>query len=169
MAALWVKNGSGTWVNPSKPWVKDAGIWKVPQKIFAKAAGTWSLIWQSVVITLHGGTCNASVPSGTATATYNIKSDGTETDQTSTVIGNWINDVTQVGNYWVKATLTSGPAPTGGNVTGTWLQMNANRAWSLSRSTSGESITVLSIQLASDSLGTTVVATASVTLDVTVA
>lgn len=168
MSALWVRNSSGTWVNPSKPWVKDSGIWKVPQKVFAMAAGAWSLIWQSVIITLHGGSCTVFVPSGSGTATYHINSDGTEKDQTSTLLGDWINDVTQVGNYWVKATLSSGPAPTGGNVTGSWLQMNVSRAWSLTRSSVGESTTVLSIQLASDSLGATIVATASVTLDVTV-
>lgn len=168
MSALWVKNSSGTWVNPSKPWVRDSGIWKVPQKVFAKAAGTWSLIWQSIVISLSSANVFADVPSGTATATYGIRANGTVTSSVDGVIGTWINDATQVANYWVRATLVSGVAPTGSG-TGAWLQCNADSTWTITRSTSGSTSSQLTVQIASDSLGTTIKATATVNLEASVA
>lgn len=91
---------------------------------------------------------------------------------TITKIGNSLNGITYPYNwktptigstaFFVRATLDLGDSPTG--TLDTWLATSSNRIWSLSASAGESFSSFLTIEIASDSGGTTIVASASITL-----
>ena len=65
-------------------------------------------------------------------------------------------------NYWIRATLESGSAPTVSSGMDTWLTLapgGANRAWRWSRSAQGTLTGVIKLEIATDSDGNDIVAT----------
>lgn len=67
-------------------------------------------------------------------------------------------------NYWVRATLNSGTTPAGPAL-GTWHQLSSQRAWSLTRGSSGLVACQLTVQIASDSGGSNILSTCTVDLE----
>lgn len=98
-----------------------------------------------------------------ASVTYTINSNGTVTTNLGSY--NWITPTTGSTTYYVRATLTSGTFTTG--TTGTWLALSSNRSWNTSytSNTPGSKVTTATFEIATDSGGTNVVVSASVTLE----
>lgn len=61
-------------------------------------------------------------------------------------------------NYWARLTVTAGSAPTSGSATSTWLQLNSSRSWTWTRASLGTTSATITLEIASDSGGTTIVA-----------
>lgn len=103
----------------------------------------------------------------TVTATITFNADGTISGTTAgfashTFADNWYKPTTSsIGNsYWIRATVATGTnltSPSSGT-TGTWLQLSSARAWSNTISSVTNKQTRLNIDIASDSLGSNIVA-----------
>jgi hypothetical protein len=103
-----------------------------------------------------------------ALASYDLYSDGTAVAVgDSTTNFNWGSPTTAgAGNsYWVRATLSSGSTPSG-SALNTWHQLSIARGWSVFRSSSsvGTTTSVLTMQIATDSGGSNIIDTATITL-----
>lgn len=115
----------------------------------------------------------ASVPAGTystvtsapATASITFKSDGTWAVVSDTSpTGTWLTGTGTGANYWMRWTTTSGTLTSG--TTGTWLVLSSNRAYTKTDSVAGGgALTVTgTVEISSDSSGTTILSTGSITL-----
>lgn len=104
-----------------------------------------------------------------ASTTLNINSNGTVVAtgaNTGTLASyNWITPTTGSTTYYVRATLTSGTFTSG--TTGTWLALSSNRSWNTSyiSDTPGNKVTTATFEIATDSGGTNVVVSASISLE----
>lgn len=105
---------------------------------------------------------------GDAFAECTLNTDGSITKTgDSGFPGGWYTDtVTGIGSsYWVRATTISG---TGSGTTGSWLALSTARSWSVGAIAGGDSNTwILKLEFASDSGGTTIVATTRLGLQAT--
>lgn len=83
-------------------------------------------------------TVTPPTPIDTAFATYKLRTDGmVETDRSvagTSVIGQWIEDVTEVDSFEVRATFLAGLVPSGSPF-GSWLDLASERFWTLANST----------------------------------
>jgi hypothetical protein len=103
-----------------------------------------------------------------ARASYDLYSDGTGLAAgDSNTNFNWGTPTTSgAGNsYWVRATLSSGSTPSG-SALNTWHQLSTTRGWSVFRSSGsvGTTTSVLTVQIATDSGGSNIIDTATITL-----
>jgi hypothetical protein len=134
-----------------------------------KSPSSTALNWQpgstaGVVASFDGSASTFS--SGTATAVVRFASNGTI--QTSlnggayTTVGNWyLPTTTNIGStpgYWlyVTATTTAGAGLTSGT-TGSWIKLDTNRDYTVTRSTLGYNAASMTYQISSSSTGTPVV------------
>lgn len=103
----------------------------------------------------------------TATAQVSLGTDGSASyqDSAGTTNFNWrAPSQSGVGaNYWARLTVNTGSTPTGA-ATGSWLQLNTARTWTLSRSGIGTTTANLTLQIARDAAGTDIAATRTFTL-----
>lgn len=78
---------------------------------------------------------------------------------------NWITPTTGSTTYYVRATLTSGTFTSG--TTGTWLALTSNRSWrtAYTSNSPGNKKTTATFEIATDSAGTNVVVSASISLE----
>jgi hypothetical protein len=110
-----------------------------------------------------------SVGSGTATASYQIASNGKvfkTIGVTTTEIEQWCTPTSAAGNYEVFATLNSSTGSgLSSGTTGSWLALTSNRTWTVTESTSGNlSGAELGMQIRK--IGTTtVLATATINIE----
>lgn len=105
---------------------------------------------------------------GTAAASVSFRSDGVIDATNDSPLG-WFRPA-QAGvgaGYWIRATLASGTTPSGAAL-GTWLQLNVNRTWALTRLSLGSVNCSLNISIATDSGGTNIVATGTAGITATV-
>lgn len=104
-----------------------------------------------------------------ARVVFSINSNGTvlATGDTAGTLAsyNWITPTTGSTTYYVRATLTSGTFTSG--TTGTWLALSSNRSWTtgFTSNSPGSKTTTATFEIATDSGGTNVVVSASVTLE----
>jgi hypothetical protein len=104
-----------------------------------------------------------------ARVVFSVNSNGTvlATGDTAGTLAsyNWITPTTGSTTYYVRATLTSGTFSSG--TTGTWLALTSNRSWvTLFTSNSpGNKMTTATFEIATDSGGTNVVVSASISLE----
>lgn len=103
---------------------------------------------------------------GTAGVTLAINSNGTLV-VTGTNAGtldsyNWITPTTGSTSYYVRATLIGGSFSSG--TTGTWLALTSNRTWTVTQSGAGTKTANATFEIASDSGGTNIVASAGIIL-----
>ena len=109
---------------------------------------------------------------GTATAYIRYNSDGTKSRKANsgsyTGAGNWYNPTTaSIGDtHWIKFVKTSESGGTMSGTFGSWLQLNTSPVISIS-SSSGDAIGTASVQIATDSSGTTVVASGTISVSAT--
>jgi hypothetical protein len=78
---------------------------------------------------------------------------------------NWLTPTTGSTTYYVRATLTSGTFTSG--TTGTWLALTSNHSWrtAYTFNTPGNKMTTATFEIATDSGGTNVVVSASISLE----
>lgn len=81
--------------------------------------------------------------------------------------GEWCQNNPPIGSYWVRATVYAGTTPTSGTI-GSWLALTSTRTWSWLRSAVGTTSGTLKIEIATDSGGSTIVATGYYQGDATV-
>lgn len=97
---------------------------------------------------------------------FNVRSDGTVVvtgDNLGTLAEyNWITPTTGSTTHFVRATLTSGVFTTG--TTDSWLALTSNRSWLVRTFTSFTRTATATFEIATDSGGTNVVASGTVTL-----
>ena len=106
---------------------------------------------------------------GTAYAEYTFSTDGTivggSSQSGSFSVGNWTTPTTAgIGSsYWIRVTQTSssGPSTEYGASRGAWLQLSSSRTFGVSKTANGLSARVYTFEIASDSGGSTIVATAT--------
>lgn len=84
---------------------------------------------------------NSSLPSGTATAQFQLTSSGdiqvTQTNNSVVDVGDWVSPKFNMGNYECRLTLSAGSFSTGTN--NTWQNLGTTRIWTLSQVGSGSS------------------------------
>ena len=106
---------------------------------------------------------------GTAYAEYQFSGDGTivggNSQSGSFSVGNWTTPTTAgIGSsYWVRCTQTSssGPSTQYGNSRGVWHQISGAPVFGVSKTANGLSTRVYTFEIASDSGGSNIVATAT--------
>ena len=127
------------------------------------------------VLPLPGGTSHAQ-HTASVTVTIQFNRAGTvtisKTAAASWIVGpvanhNWaaVPNSTVGDNFWVRATNTSGTPSTG--TTGSWLQMNSDRVWTVSATVSGSKNWSATFEIATDSGGASIVASAGYANNVT--
>jgi hypothetical protein len=119
----------------------------------------------SPTITLTNTTCSDAVTGGTATATYQVDSNG-KIYKNSVFFENWISDAALAGDYQVRATLSSGDTPSG--TLGSWLALTSDRYWDLINAAQDDStLSCALIVEIRDAATSTVRATATITISAT--
>ena len=125
-----------------------------------------------------GGYANAHaiahIATGGVTVLVSFNTDGTvtvastpagHTSESTGLPSSWFFPTTPgIGTtHWVRATQVSGDA-IGGDSLGVWLQLNAIRTWERHVNTFGfEKVGVITVEIATDSGGVTVIATGNIT------
>lgn len=104
---------------------------------------------------------------GAATASYVVANNGTVQNHAAAVLETWLNGSGgSVGNYEVRATVTSGSVTSG--TTGSWLSCSTSRTWSVLNSAADNStltaVMTVEIRLASSGV---VQDSATITLEAT--
>lgn len=171
-AELWVNDG-GVARQIREVWVNDAGTARQIREIWVNDSGTARKVYASELISIDGLTVNAS-SSGTTSAVYVLGNDGNiryTTDGTNTVEdhGDWITPQTNMANYEVFASVTSGTLT--GGTTGAWQSLGTTRTWNVTRpavSGFGTSSATIALQIRRASDGV-VVDTASIDLRAAIA
>jgi hypothetical protein len=126
---------------------------------YDKSSRTFSL---SSVTDLDGST----FPPGTAYAEFRFQADGTITygnnGTFSGSMGNWTTPTTTgIGSsYWIRFTQTasSGTTTETGGTRGVWLSLSSGRTYGLERTENGQGYRQYTIEISSDSGGSTIVA-----------
>lgn len=124
---------------------------------------------RSVAVSIPDLTDSDTQVGGAAACGFTIKRDGTTTRLIAGAHTDWANPKNgTVGDaFWVRVTPTSGTMSSG--TTSSWLQLNSDRLWTVSRAVVGTKTCVCTIQIATDAAGSNIVATrAGVTLSATV-
>lgn len=105
-----------------------------------------------------GGTLDVN-----SAGTWQLTRTGSSGTPSPSGLQNWIAPVvgTPGDTHWVRASITSGTVTTG--TTGSWLALSSNRQWTKTAVNGDDSVT-LTIAIATDSGGTNIVSSGSVTL-----
>ena len=74
---------------------------------------------------------------------------------------NWVTPTSLGSDYWVRVQTTSGSFNYGGWSTNTWIDTVNSPEWGVTRSTAGFTQCTFNVQIASDSAGTNIVASAN--------
>lgn len=120
---------------------------------------------------LVGFTASQTYEFGTTFGGVRFNANGTVDKLQSFVAPSWANGFetwytptggTPGNSYWIRATLDSGSTPTG--TFGSWTQMSSTQTWSAAAFNPGTFDCVFTIEIASDSGGSTIVATAQYTI-----
>lgn len=106
---------------------------------------------RDVVAISDQGIFDFNVDPGSASAQYDVNSDGTISYVTavsgSGTVENWISPIASAGgNYEVRATKISGTNPTG-SALATWLALSTGRSWTLSQTGTGTKACQLQIEI----------------------
>lgn len=178
MADVHVKVGSA-WKALAKPggaYIKKSGAWKQVNNIYIKKSGAWKLAWGNQTINLSGTDVspNTNVSLNDTPATvysgWKFYTDGDMARRNPTG-ANWMAwnptpnewaDPESAGtgnNYWIRFTHNGGTAPNTGDSTGTWHALSSDREFGYTRSALGTTTGEVKVEIASDSSGTTIVAT----------
>jgi len=122
----------------------------------------------NIVVSLSALTsAYGTAASGTAYAEMVFGSNGGLVENTSdggtVVSSSWVNSTSVGANYWIRVTQTASYSTTTeyGDSRGAWLQLSSNRTFGVSRTLSGAGGRTYTVQIASDSSGSTIVATAT--------
>ncbi len=163
-----IKDG-GTW-KTATGYVKDAGTWKQFSG-YVKDAGVWVPFSQAAYLT-DTTVFNGRLTPLNATAGVQVNTDGVLYNLQAASYTSEFTWLTSSGtpssSYWVRWTNTSGTLSSG--TAGSWLQLNSTREFSVTFTDDGggsKSCTG-TLEIAADSGGASVLATATITLTATV-
>lgn len=153
----------GSWVDVATTAKRrSSGAWVDIDFVKRRSGGSWSTVWQRINIADAAATSVRFA--GTATAQYQIKSDGTLwfTSGNNTLVqsSDWL-DFGASSSYEVRATLTSGTLDSG--TTGSWLSLSTTQTWSISQGIVGVNTAAITIEIRNATTGV-VVDTAYITL-----
>lgn len=163
-------NVSGTWKTLSKVWINVSGTWKECTKVWLNVGGTWKEVFSAGPITLTGGAANrASISPANAYAGWRFQSDGTVdriSGTTSTSIG--ANDVHRWdgnGGAYIRIVESSLVGLRGGITNNTWVALSTSPSFYsyVTDDGGGSSSCSYTVDIATDSGGTNIVATGTYT------
>lgn len=161
----FVKTG-GTFTKARKIFVKVAGTWTEATKVFVKSAGSWVQVFTNATVVNPIPAIvvyDDQIFPTDSLASFTILTDGTVSvlGNGSSTAGNWFTPTTTgIGSsYWVRVTKNSGANNTSGQALGTWLQLSSNRSWTWVVTGNNSLSANLTIEIATDSLGSNIVAT----------
>ena len=159
---------------------RDGAAWRVAKELHFRDGAAWR---KAKEVWVHDGTAWRKAFSGGAivnplgalsfddsqmwpdwaVASISFLNDGT----LGGVAGDWYAPTSAgIGaSYWIRATLSSGNTPAGAALN-TWHSLSTARGWSLSQTTQGSKSCTLNISIASDSAGTNIVSTGTLSLSV---
>lgn len=167
---LQVKSG-GSWRNISAVFAKAGGTWRTVQNVWVKVSGVWQQVYTAGgVVDPMTATLSDVESSTTATCSITFNTDGTITlvGNGSSGSPNWYSPTTtSIGSsYWIKAVLTSGSAWSG-IANNTLYALSSARSMTWSRATIGTTSGNATITIYSDSGGTNLVGTCTLTAEAT--
>jgi|GEM_PF-6890081 len=163
MAETWYRDG-GTWRKAKELHYRDGGTWRKLKEAWYRDGGVWRKVFSGATVAIPGIVLGDS-HTGPAAVSFLMYADGTmaATGANSALDApTWLTPVEAgVGaGYWVRLTVTSGATPSGSSA-GTWISLAATLSWSWTRSTVGSTTAVVTLEIASDAAGATVVASRS--------
>lgn len=125
---------------------------------------------QSVRITVSPTSYTSNPSVGAATARFELRSSGdifgTQGNTTSSSDrGDWISPKIGMSNYWARSTNVTGAVLSTDASAGTWVQLNADRAWTRSASAGASQSTSFTLEIAGSSGGTPLFFSGTITLD----
>lgn len=174
---LHIRDGAA-WRKATEMHFRDGSAWRKAQEVFVHDGTAWRKVFSAGAINNPLITVIADAeslyPSG-ASASVTFNADGVEfatVNGTQTQTEQWfVPTTTGVGaGYWIRAQLAAGTTPAGPNLN-QWHQLNVSRTWSmgLAGGLPAQSIyTQLNISIATDSGGTNIVTTGSVSIGATI-
>lgn len=139
------------------------------------SGSTWSMnsLYGKSVVSLASldSIFGEDYPGGTAYAYYQFYSNGSMeyfSSSGSGSLGNWAKSTTVGSLYWIRFTETasSGTSTETGNARNTWIQLSSAPYFGLERTSNGAASRTYTVDIASDSGGSTIVATKSVIISV---
>ncbi len=154
----------GSWVDVATTAKRrSSGAWVDVDFIKRRSGGAWTTVWQRISIV--DNVANSVRPVGTATAQYELRSDGslwfTSGYNTLVQSSDWL-DFGASSSYEVRATLTSGTLDSG--TTGSWLGLGTTRTWSISQGIVGVNSATITVEIRNAATAT-VVDTAYITIE----
>jgi len=125
---------------------RESGTWKPIDLVRRRSGGAWTIAWQRINLSDLAAFSTTFI--GTATARYNVKSDGTifgtSGNNTTSQLGTWLTFGT-ASNYEVRATVVSGTLSSG--TTGSWLDLASDREWTVAQVTVGINTAVITVEI----------------------
>lgn len=171
MAETWYRDG-GTWRKAKEMYYRDGGTWRKLKEAWYRDGGVWRKIFSGATVAIPGIVLG-NTSTSTSSAALLLYADGTmgATGSDSALDAAFWRTPTEAGagaGYWVRLTVTAGAAPSSGSSTGAWVSLASTVSWQWSRSTVGSTTATVTLEIASDSAGTTVLASRSgITVTVT--
>jgi len=164
---------SSTWKALTGLHTKVGSTWKEIKNGYIKVGSSWKNFYTSAEVILRGSSGSPitdfdfeTFPTDAA-AGWSFQSSGDLTKASGAAYNQpeWYGSAldtthqTPDQTYYIRATLDSGVAPSTGPALNTWLSLASSRAWVWSQSGLGTTEGTLKIEIASDALGTDIVAT----------
>jgi hypothetical protein len=163
---------SGAWKKLNGLHVKVSGVWKEVQAGYTKVGGVWKQFYTYALVTVTNAAIS-STSGSPATAGVRINSDGT-VDKREQAVYTQINASTDwiipngAAGHYVRCTATGDPLSVGSSATGSWLATSGSPEWFLTNGSGGTTENAsLTIEIASDSGGTDILDSATITLAAT--
>lgn len=158
---LHIRDGAA-WRKATEMHFRDGSAWRKAQEVFVHDGTAWRKVFTAGVVSTswYGGDAyHEAVTTSTATLTF-ASNGNVDFDQNAGA--KWFDPPdANIGNsYWIRATGDAGAGP----ALNTWHALSTSRSWAVTRSAVGSTSRNLTIQIASDSAGTTIVASGSVTV-----
>ena len=172
MAELHYKDG-GTWRKAKELHYRDGGTWRKLKEAWYRDGGTWRKVFSGGAVVnplpVPAVVEDIALSPNDAFANITLFPDGSIYIYAST-LGNpletsWFSpEAPNIGaGYWVRLTVTAGTGPSEGDATAAWLSLATLRSWSwrFTSNSGGFREGFITIEVASDSAGATVVASVS--------
>jgi hypothetical protein len=150
---------------------QDGANLRTLQEVYYQDGANLRLVWTNAPATVYledAAQSGRAIAPSTASATINFTSGGLVQSRANSnpyaLLFTWLLSGA-ASAYQIRATVSSGTSPAG-SALNTWLNMGVDNLWVLSRSTSGTSTSVLTIEIR-DVATSTIRASATFTLQAT--
>lgn len=164
MAELWLHDGTAPRKARELYFHDGAAVRKVKEAWYHDGTAPRK-VYSGATVAIPGIVLEDTV-SAPASAALLLYADGT---MAATGLGSaldaaaWLTptDAGAGAGYWVRLTVTAGAAPSSGSGAGAWVSLGSTVSWQWSRSTIGSTTATVTLEIATDAAGATVVATRS--------